>query len=239
MTCSPAVVVQAAMTGCGCHLVEFGVAPFFLFSFLFLPLKNTISHSHNVPTQTIPRRPTIASTTKLCSCIRCPPTRSCPLIRSARSPVARVPVARGTWSPASQSRYNTVLQFFLLLPIFACLLLHVEETGCYIFIKQIISTPKVYAFLKSPIVNLPMVRPLPHPRPCDYLLLVIFPIILPHQLAPTVATPRLRRFRIASVHSLSRIGASSPVSTGHRSSRFIHFRSKFIEHGDTSCRRQM
>jgi len=92
------------------------------------------------------------------------------------------------WQPVSL--HTTRFSNFLLLLIFACLLLHVEETGYYIFIKQIIATPKVYAFLKSRIVNLPMARLLPHPHPCEYLLLAIFPIILPHQLAPTVTAPR-------------------------------------------------
>jgi len=110
------------MTRCGCQLVEFGIAPFFIFYFLFLFLKNTPPPIHT----TFPHKRSLVDQLSLqlqhfahCSYIRCPPTRSCPLVRSARSPVAHVPVARGTstflfttWSPASQSRYNTVLQFF-------------------------------------------------------------------------------------------------------------------------------
>ena len=119
------------MTRCGCQLVEFGIAPFFIFYFLFLFLKNTPPPIHTLlllsrcPASTGARRSLVDQLSLQlqhfahCSYIRCPPTRSCPLVCSARSPVAHVPVARGTstflfttWSPASQSRYNTVLQFF-------------------------------------------------------------------------------------------------------------------------------
>ena len=110
------------MTGCGCQLVEFGVAAFFIFYFLFLFLKNTPPTIHT----TFPHKRSLVDQLSLqlqhfahCSCIQCLPTGSCPLVCSAQSPVAPVPVAHGTstflfttWSPASQSCYNTVLQFF-------------------------------------------------------------------------------------------------------------------------------
>jgi len=50
--------------------------------------------------------------------------------------------------------------------LLACLLLHVEETRFYTFIKQIITIPNVYTFLKSlSVVDLPMAQPLPPSGP--------------------------------------------------------------------------
>jgi len=136
------------MARCGCQLSEFDVA----FPFFFPPtqhhLRTQRSHT-NDPSSTNNHH--FNGNTLLVA--RTFGVRLLARVLDARNPVSRVMLLAADQPvcsllaalPAPLSTYSQ----FIATPTFACLLIHVRGTCYYILIKQMITSPKFYAFRRK------------------------------------------------------------------------------------------